>query len=371
VNHSRDYRPVWRTPGIIRLKKEPGRKPQIYTKLLDIGTSAWVNYTRRAIDHWPFAPEELQEFAVLAQRGDFPMMLKTDPNAAPHLNAPLFTNANNGKFWEVTMPVSWRPQFGNDFAAKREEALRLAKSRPWRSRKSVAVWRGVIGCATGCGPRGPAYFPNGTLQSCLDDKPASNWNANAVGATWGCGDDAEGTHSTAWREHSRVKLVSSYAGARGERCGIDAAFHAFNMHGAWLRQRTTPGEMQSWMKDRMDDEETAKHKYVFHVGNNGYSDRSWRMFALGNLVLLVDNGWQEFYFPLLQPWVHYIPVQADAGDACERVAWARAHPRKAERIAQNGRNFVEFCLTESFIDLYVAEMVRQLGRLWKLGKEKR
>ena len=36
----------------------------------------------------------------------------------------------------------------------------------------------------------------------------------------------------------------------------------------------------------MDDEATSGYRYVFHVGNNGYADRSWRMFALGCVVLL-------------------------------------------------------------------------------------
>merc|ERR1712083_935681 len=122
-----------------------------------------------------------------------------------------------------------------------------------------------------------------------------------------------------WMNHYRVQLVR-YSVACGEQCGIDAKF-----------------------------------QYVFHVGNNGYADRSWRMFALGSTILLVENGWKEWYFSLLEPYVHYIPIKHDASDACEKLAWARANPAKAKAIADRGRAFVEQCMTLDLVNLYCAE----------------
>lgn len=367
--HARAYKPNWMRPGVIELKYQQGEHIFIVDGL-DVGTRGWFNYTKRAVAHWPFEPGELKEFKALVQKGDFPMLLKDDPNAVPNLNAPLFTNTNNGKFYEIMMPASWRPQFDYDFAEKKAEALLLARQHPWKHRKDVATWRGVIGCATGCGERGKNYFPDGTVEVCSDDFP--NWDANAVGATWGCGDDNRTNSSSAWMKHPRVQLVSRFADQHGEPvCSIDAGFHAWQRHGAFLRKKVDAATLNSWMKDFVSDEETASHKYVFLVGNNGYTDRSWRMFALGAVVLMMDSGWEEFYFPLLRPWEHYIPVRADASDACERVQWAQQHPEEAERIARNGRDFIQNCFTESFVDRYVAEVIRQLGSLWELGKEKR
>merc|ERR1712187_306069 len=105
----------------------------------------------------------------------------------------------------------------------------------------------------------------------------------------------------------------------------------------------------------------------FHVGNNGYADRSWRMFALGSTVLLVDNGWKEWYFSLMKPYVHYIPIKHDSSDACEKLSWARANPDKARSIAAQGKAFIEKCFTYELVDLYCAEMMRQLGALWERG----
>ena len=37
----------------------------------------------------------------------------------------------------------------------------------------------------------------------------------------------------------------------------------------------------------MDDAATAKHRYVFHVGNNGYADRSWRIIIVIIILIVI------------------------------------------------------------------------------------
>uniref|UniRef100_A0A7S2CH12 Glycosyl transferase CAP10 domain-containing protein n=1 Tax=Alexandrium andersonii TaxID=327968 RepID=A0A7S2CH12_9DINO len=363
VLHTQDYKPTWRKPFYMELSYRDGQ-PQMVAGGLDPGIKGWAMYLNRALKHWPFPKEELRHFGVLFQRGDFPMLLKGDPNAASKLNAPVFANTNNGFFHEVLMPVSWRPQFDENFTARRNESFRLADNNPWRRREDTAVWRGSVGCATGCGARGKFYFPRNTIDVCDDDMGSvTGWNSNEIGASWGCGDH-KGHMTSAYLGHPRMQLVTRFS--HGE-CGIDAGFHTWGRHRSWVGARARD-KVSEWTKSEMTDEETATHKYVFVVGNNGYSDRSWRMFALGAVVLLVDDGWKEFYFDLLQPWVHYVPISPDMSDACDKVQWARENPEKAEQIARNGREFVENCMTESFIDLYVAEMIRQLGELYALGK---
>lgn len=101
--------------------------------------------------------------------------------------------------------------------------------------------------------------------------------------------------------------------------------------------------------------------------NNGYADRLWRMFALGSVVLWVDTGWEEFYYSLLQPQRHYIPVKQDLSNLCEQLEWVRSHPAEAKLIALHGREFIEKCLSINLVNLYVAEVARQIGYFWELG----
>mmetsp|Transcript_38071 Transcript_38071/g.100718 ORF Transcript_38071/g.100718 Transcript_38071/m.100718 type:complete len:526 (+) Transcript_38071:30-1607(+) len=326
--------------------------------------STWAKYLNRAIKRWPFAREELRDFHVSQTACDWPAQWKEDPRTDPSRMAPVFGNANNGNFREILMPVQIRPQFDETFVNKRAVALELGK-RPWSKRKDIAVWRGNIGCTIGCGPRGKAFFPDNHIQSCVEDThPGSN--ADVIGFSYGCAEEKSGPKSGAWMRHPRVQLVNLSA-VRGKECGIDAKFPELSgEHRPFMARYGV--DLPRWTSGKyMNDDETSRHRYVFHVANNGYADRSWRMFALGGVVLLVDNGWKEWYFSFLEPYVHYIPVKADMSDACEQLAWARASPEKAEAIANRGRAFIEDCMPVGMINLYTAEVMRQYGQLWARG----
>lgn len=322
----------------------------------------WGEYLRRAVARWPYSPQELLDFKVVGEMADWPFVAKSDPGASPSKVGPSWTNANNGLFHSVLMPVMSRPQFGKEFKDKRKKTLALAAKVPWKQRKDVAVWRGNLGCGIGCGPRGASYYPNNHLDHCVDDSP--HWDPDKVGFVYGCGESAT-ERTGAWMNHPRIRLANMSV-MHGRRCGFDAGFGGISSEHSKFIHSYIP-DPSPMVRPFMNDEGTAAHKYVFHVGNNGYSDRSWRMFALGNLVLLIDNGWREWYFSFLQPFVHYIPIREDSSDICERLQWAREHPVEAEAIANRGRQFIEDCLSESLVDLYVAEMARQLGVLWKRG----
>jgi len=333
-------------------------------KVLEVAESAWGFYMTRAIKSWPFEKKELRDFRVVGEMGDWPCTIKGDPRATPNTTGPTFTNANNGHFHSVLMPVKSRPQFRSDFPEKRRKALHLGAHKPWHKRKDVAVWRGTVGCAIGCGERGKAYFPNNYVAECFDTN--RNWDPDMVGFTYGCGDDAKDRRGL-WMKHYRTALVN-YSIAHGKQCGIDARFGAIGTeHEPFFKSYVN--DTSPWVGGFMDDEGTAGSKYVFHVGNNGYADRSWRMFALGSVVLLVDNGWREWYFSFLKPFKHYIPVREDAADVCDQLRWAREHPEEAEAIANAGRQFIENCLNVGLVDLYTAEVMRQLGALWLKGRK--
>jgi hypothetical protein len=43
---------------------------------------------------------------------------------------------------------------------------------------------------------------------------------------------------------------------------------------------------------------------------------------------------------LLEPWVHYIPMQPDGSNAEEMVQWVGDHDEEAHMIAERGRLFM-------------------------------
>jgi len=327
------------------------------------GDVDWAKYMRRAAEAWPFDKAELKDFVVVSENADWPFLAKSDPKADPSLAGPALTNSNNGNFWNIMMPVQSRPQFNDKFKDNRIKALALGKKVPWKERKDTAVWRGNLGCSLGCGWRGKAYFPDNHLDDCRDDSP--HWDPNKVGIVYGCGDDRH-EKVGAWMRHWRWALAT-YSATCGKECGIDAKFPDIGGEHRPFVVNYTGSDISRWVGGYMDDEKSAQHKYIFHVGNNGYADRSWRMFALGSVILLIDTGWEEWYWSMLQPFVHYVPIKADISDACEKLQWLRENPEEAEAIANRGRDFIEGCLNLDMVNIYCAEVMRQMGELWERG----
>jgi len=326
------------------------------------GGKSWAEYMRRAIQNWPFPKEDLKNFKVWAEFGDWPYLLNGDPEA--DMSAPTFVNSNNNMFRSIMMPVESRPQYLNKYVKIRQDTLDLAKKYPFKNRMDKAVWRGALGCSVGCGPRGAAYYPNNHLDKCYDDM--RHWDPNKIGMPYGCAESTE-SKTDAWTNHPRFRL-SSYNAICGQECNLDAAMGRLKSdHRGFVSKAigsdTTPWEAAKFMSDT----DTAKNRYVFLVSNNGYSDRSWRMFGLGNVVLKHENGWDEWYFSLLKPWVHYVPLRVDLDDTCSALSWLRENPEEAELIAAKGFSIIDECMDLRMVDIYVAEVIRQLGALWELG----
>lgn len=73
------------------------------------------------------------------------------------------------------------------------------------------------------------------------------------------------------------------------------------------------------------------------------------------------------YHPLLQPFVHYIPVTVAAdgsSDLAERVAWAEAHPEEVARIVAASSEFARRHLRPGAgRDCYAALLLREYAAL--------
>lgn len=58
-------------------------------------------------------------------------------------------------------------------------------------------------------------------------------------------------------------------------------------------------------------------------------------------MILADTVWYEWYYDLLQPWVHYVPVKRDFSDLAKKVEWLRANDDKARWINEQASLFVK------------------------------
>ena len=279
------------------------------------------------------------------------------------------TGSSYEAFLEIRLPWSYggRDAFGERYENDHRRVLEIGKESPeWSQKKSTAVWRGAVGCAVGCADRGHLYFPINHIEQCTDEgcsgwAGCGGWDANKAGRTWGC------EKSEAALRHQRIQ-IANMSFYHGEECGLDARITSWNGHDNTLREvGMTDEEWKGIQGNGMDEVEQAKFKYIVNVQNNGFADRLWRILALKVVVLQEMQAFREFFYDMLIPWVHYVPIKTDLSDLCEKIQWLKDNDDKARVIAENAHEFVRDQLSLDNVNLYVATLVHRIGELTVQG----
>lgn len=81
--------------------------------------------------------------------------------------------------------------------------------------------------------------------------------------------------------------------------------------------------------------EKSGHKYILNLDGHSRAYRLSGELGYGSVVLLQESPYRLWFERLLQPYVHFVPIQADLSDLLDRVQWCRAHDEECRRIAQN------------------------------------
>ncbi|PNH12007.1 KDEL motif-containing protein 1 [Tetrabaena socialis] len=80
----------------------------------------------------------------------------------------------------------------------------------------------------------------------------------------------------------------------------------------------------------------AAYKYLLHLDGQALSSRLEQLLPLRSLILKEDSGYKTFYYHLVRPYEHYIPVWKQGGgpeDVMDAVEWAEGHDEEAQRMA--------------------------------------
>jgi hypothetical protein len=77
----------------------------------------------------------------------------------------------------------------------------------------------------------------------------------------------------------------------------------------------------------------CRHKHLLHIDGNLASSRLASELHVGSTVFKQASFSNEYFYPLLQPYVHYVPVATNLQDVPEKLRWATANPKLAEARA--------------------------------------
>ncbi len=161
--------------------------------------------------------------------------------------------------------------------------------------------------------------------------------------------------------------------ARGKACWlsqkhphlIDASFtniHSFlvcNGNDLALR-RILPQSVHVSIEDHLD------YKYQLQITGlmaNFPRDR-WQFYS-NSVVFRHECPHEMFWYGLIKPWEHYIPIASDLSDLLEKIDWAKTHDEECRQIAARARQFIEEHVMPEHIALYCYKALLKYASLFK------
>lgn len=118
------------------------------------------------------------------------------------------------------------------------------------------------------------------------------------------------------------------------------------------------GRMKSVMDMR---EQIETYKYQAWLPGNCASVRLALQLASDAAVFKIENDESEWYYPLLEPYVHYIPITANEThtDLPKQLAWAESHRDSVRKIVQSANAFAATYLSGHGRDCYFMQLLSQ------------
>ena len=131
-------------------------------------------------------------------------------------------------------------------------------------------------------------------------------------------------------------------------------------------------------------EQVQRFKYVVNVEGNCAALRLRRLLASPSAIMFVQSDEIEWYYPLLKPYVHYIPVRFSAAggtegvgqvDLAEKVRWAEENPERVAAIVREANAFARFHLSRQGQECFAMQMLDAYARLlrdpWNVRRVRR
>ena len=170
-----------------------------------------------------------------------------------------------------------------------------------------------------------------------------------------------GVGAVHWSDLARAKLCVAAKNAPAGM-SLDVGF----THVVQARSLTEEQEIKdaNLMRPWVPSNEFSAYKYHLDIDGN---TNSWSGLFLkllsGGIVLKVESaaGDRQWYYRRLQPWLHYIPVDASLSDLYARIDWAMQNDDRSRQIAEMGRKLAESMTLVAEADFAVAVVDQALA----------
>lgn len=96
-----------------------------------------------------------------------------------------------------------------------------------------------------------------------------------------------------------------------------------------------------------------KYKYILSTGSNqDWAERLRSLLFMNSAVILHQAETMEFFYPLLEPWKHFVPTNLMFTDLVRNVKWALSHGPEVQKVVENMNTFADTYITERSMKMY-------------------
>jgi len=250
-------------------------------------------------------------------------------NQAPPGKIPVFTGARTKGIRNTILFVDW--YFQNPPWIQWDEALDRIDAQlaitPWSSRYSKMLWRGAL-----------TDLDHGGKYT------IDNWSLHPRG-------------KACWLSARYPDLID--AAVYGDSFSFQEPSGWFiSGHGDALR-KVIP--ITNWIPI----EPQLNYKYQLMIdGLSAPFSRDWQYYSNSLIFRVEGTLYETWWYSLLQPWEHYIPVATDLSDLIEKIQWFRDHDERAREIACNARNLIATHIMPEHIALYCYKVLLRYASLF-------
>ena len=198
-------------------------------------------------------------------------------------------------------------------------------------------------------------------------------SGSAVSSQLSCGKRCRPFTKSDKRIPKAIFLGSSTGWVHGRRNAVVLAgmLHNDSVYSGYTQMIDLPAEVTpedtaySQLKEPMDlTEQVSKYKYMIVADGHCATVRMHQLLASDSAVFWVETNLFEWFYPLLQPYVHYIPVrflqnepQDPLRDIVDKVSWAERHPEKVAAIVKNANHFAFTHLSDHSLTCYSVQVL--------------
>lgn len=177
------------------------------------------------------------------------------------------------------------------------------------------------------------------------------------GTTTGVNHNINGTLVT-----KRHLLVSKYYSFDKEK--IDVGFN-------YICQKD-PQSIEKYkklLKKTMTIQQMLQYKYLLSIeGNDVATDLKWKLASNSLVIMPKPTCISIICENLLQPWVHYVPVNDDFSNLEEIYEWCINNDEKCQQIIKNANDYIKI-FTEEFMLKLSAKVIETYGNKVKIIKQ--